>query len=270
MQVPIQLYHKGRQLLGMIHVPQRRAKGSPVVLMNYGMNGDRVDNHRLSVLFARHANEAGITVVRFDYSGCGVSTEEFWETSLSEKTSDTLAVVDFIKGCFPNEDFNLVMLGYSDGTRIMNKVARVRSEVKAVCMWNPIIRSMTGTFKAAGKKMAIEPITKKLVFPLFGLYMGIDYLKEANEDLLLEEVMELNMPKLFVFGSGDVHTLPLQQELDQFSLSGNTTIEKIDGANHLFSTVEWSAQVIKLTTDWVNALFDKKLSYGNTSAKQRS
>jgi hypothetical protein len=67
-----------------------------------------------------------------------------------------------------------------------------------------------------------------------------------------------------------VHTLPLQQELDQFSLSGNTTIEKIDGANHLFSTVEWSAQVIKLTTDWVNALFDKKLSYGNTSAKQRS
>lgn len=267
MQVPIQLYHKGRQILGMIHVPMRRAKGSPLVLMNYGMNGDRVDNHRLSVLFARHANEAGITVVRFDYSGCGVSTEEFWETSLTEKTSDTLAVIDFIKGCFPAEDFNLIMLGYSDGIRILNKIARLRKEVKAVCVWNPIIRSMTGTFKAAGKKMAIEPITKKLVFPIFGLYMGIDYLKEANEDMMIEEIMELNMPKLFVFGTGDTHTLGLQHELDEFALPADACIEKIDGANHLFSRVEWSAQVIKLTTDWVNALSDKTLVYGNTIAK---
>lgn len=270
MQVPIQLYHKGRQILGMIHVPQRRAKGSPLVLMNYGMNGDRVDNHRLSVQFARHASEAGITVVRFDYSGCGVSTEEFWETSLTEKTSDTIAVIDFIKGCFPDEDFNLIMLGYSDGIRIVSKVAKLRSEVQAVCLWNPIIRSMTGTFKAAGKKMAIEPITKKLVFPLFGLYMGIDYLKEANEDMLIEEVMGLNMPKLFVFGTGDIHTLPLQQELDAFPLPDDAAIEKIDGANHLFSSVEWSAQLIKLTADWVNALSGKQLIYGNTIAKQRS
>ena len=269
MQVPIQLYHKGRQILGMIHVPLRRAKGSPLVLMNYGMNGDRVDNHRLSVQFARHANEAGITVVRFDYSGCGVSTEEFWETSLTEKTSDTLAVIDFIKGCFPEEDFNLIMLGYSDGIRILSKVAKLRKEVRAVCMWNPIIRSMTGTFKASGKKMAIEPITKKLVFPLFGLYMGIDYLKEANEDMQIEDVMELNIPKLFVFGTGDTHTLPLQKELDAFSLPDGATIEKINGANHLFSKVEWSAQVIKITTDWVNALSGKTLIYGNTIAKQR-
>ncbi len=267
MQVPIQLYHKGRQLLGMIHVPMRRSKGSPIVLMNYGLNGDRVDNHRLSVLFARQANEAGIAVVRFDYSGCGVSTEEFWETSLAEKTSDTLAVIDFIKGCFPDEDFNLILLGYSDGIRVLNKIARLRDEVQALCLWNPIIRSMTGTFKSSGKKMAIEPITKKLLFPLFGLYMGIDYLKEANEDMMIEEVLDIHLPKLFVFGTGDTHTLQLQQELKSMTLPQDLQIEEVAEANHLFNRVEWSEQVVQLTIDWVNALSDKKLMYGNSIAK---
>lgn len=254
----------------MLHLPMRREKDGPVVLMNYGLNGDRVDNHRLSVLFARAANEAGIAVFRFDYSGCGVSGEEFWETSLTEKTHDTLAVIDFLKGCFPGEIFNLVLLGYSDGIRILHKIAKDRAEVKAACLWNPIIKSMTGTFKASGKRMAIEPITKKLVFPLFGLYMGLDYLKEANQDMRIEEITGLDMPKLFVFGTGDKHTIGLQQELkERPPLMHQCAILEIEGANHLFSRVAWSAEVIQKTVDWLTGLTIKNEDHGNTIASKR-
>jgi len=253
MEIPIQIEEGGRTILGMLHLPPRRAPGSPLILLAYGLNGDRVDNHRLSILLANQAVADGVSVVRFDYGGCGLSSREFHETSIATKVADTLAVVDFVTGCHAGEPFKLVLLGYSDGIRVVHQVMQRRRDVAAVALWNPIIRSMTETFRPRERgKMQIEPATRKLVFPLFGVYLGVDYLREANQHLDPREVLAHDVPKLFVFGTGDVHTLGLQEELkalrDQRS---RFDLCEIEGANHLFSRAAWSEAVVARTVEWV-------------------
>ncbi|MCC6558908.1 MAG: hypothetical protein IT372_38765 [Polyangiaceae bacterium] len=253
MQVPVQIEEQGRVILGMLHVPARRAEGGPVILLNYGLNGDRVDNHRLSILLARRANAAGITVVRFDYSGCGVSSSEFHDTSIATKVEDTTAMIDFIEGCSLGEPFKLVLLGYSDGIRVIHRVLARRRGISAVAAWNPVVRSMTETFRPSKRsRMAIEPTTRKLVLPLFGVYLGMDYLKEANEHLAIKDVLDHAVPKLFVFGTGDAHTLAFQKELGAARRERQDfDLVEIEGANHLFNRVAWSEELVEKTVDWV-------------------
>jgi hypothetical protein len=98
-RIPIQIERSGAALLGMFHVTSRPTQGSPLLLVNYGLNGDRVDNHSLSVLLAEKANLAGISVLRYDYAGCGVSGGEFPETSISSKLEDAQAMLRFMRGC---------------------------------------------------------------------------------------------------------------------------------------------------------------------------
>lgn len=254
MQVPIQIEEQGRTILGMLHAPPERARGGPLILLNYGLNGDRVDNHRLSILLAKRANAAGVSVLRFDYSGCGLSDSEFHEASIGTKVADTMAMIDFVKGCFHDEVQRIVLLGYSDGIRVIHHVLRQRTDISAICAWNPIIRSMTQTFRPSKKnRMAIEPTTRKLVFPLFGVYLGVDYLREANEHLDVTDILDQDIPKLFVFGTGDVHTLGFQQELASLRrVRSDFDLHGIEGANHLFNRVAWSEELVKKTVDWVS------------------
>jgi alpha/beta superfamily hydrolase len=237
----------------MLHVPRERAPGGPLILLNYGLNGDRVDNHRLSILLARRANAAGVSVLRFDYSGAGVSSGEFHDTSIGTKVADTMAMIDFVKGCFQDEPLRLFLLGYSDGIRVVHHVVRRRRDIDAVAAWNPIIRSMTQTFRSSTRnRMAIEPTTKKLVLPLFGVYLGVDYLREANEHLDLAEILDNDIPKLFVFGTGDAHTLGFQQELRSLRRErSDFDLLEIEGANHLFNRVAWSEELVAKTVDWL-------------------
>jgi uncharacterized protein len=253
MEIPIQLDEGGRTLLGMLHLPRQRAEGNPLILLAYGLNGDRVDNHRLSILLANQANAAGVSVVRFSSNGCGLSSREFHETSIATKVADTLAVIDFVKGCHADEPFKLVLLGYSDGIRVVHHVLQRRRDVSAIALWNPTIRSMTDTFQPKERgKMQLEPATRKLVFPLFGVYLGMDYLREANQHLDPREVLGHDVPKLFVFGTGDVHTRSFQEELQALRAEGaRFDLREIEGANHLFSRAAWSEEVVARTVEWV-------------------
>jgi len=261
MRIPIQISQHGEQVLGILHLPDQKAEGNPVVLMNYGLNGDRVDNHRLALLFAERANAAGITVLRFDYTGCGISDGKFYDTSIASKTVNSIGMIEFLKGCFGSESFQLILWGYSDGIRVSANLIRHGIPVAALCAWNPIVRSMTGTFKSKSKKMAIEPTTKRLMFPIFGMYMGVDYAKEANQNMPIEPLLDCSLPKLFVFGGGDIHTLEFQAEMKSIrEKRTDFDYHEVPYANHIFNRVEWANDVVDHTVGWISNLPTNPLS----------
>jgi len=256
MQIPIQIENNGKAVLGVLHLPDQPRKENIILLLNYGLNGDRVDNHRLSILLSTEACKAGMAVLRFDYTGCGISDDVFINTSIASKVLDTIAMIDFIKGCYGEADFQLVLLGYSDGIRVLHKVLESGVSVAAICCWNPIIRSMTNTFRSTDRKLLVEPITRRMVIPLFGMYMGIDYLRDANEDLATDDLLDHPGPKLFVFGTGDRHTLDFQQELKLLHAQRKDfDIREVPDANHLFNRIGWSRAVVTHTLDWIDRQF---------------
>jgi uncharacterized protein len=251
MRIPIQIERNGGCLLGMFHLATYPAVGAPLLVVNYGLNGDRVDNHRLAVLLARRANLAGISVVRYDYAGCGVSSGEFPETSISSKVEDARAVLNFIKGCQEGPS-RIFLLGYSDGVRIVHQLVASMSGINGFVLWNPVVKSMTRTFRSSQKRAVLEPTTRKLLFPLFGVYMGLNYLREANGDLDVHALLGHRVPKTIFFGTGDVHTLTFQQDLKPLLPEyPDVEVQEINGANHLFNRTEWSESLVERTVGWI-------------------
>jgi alpha/beta superfamily hydrolase len=255
MQVPVQIGVKGQAVLGMLHVPEKRAPGSPVILLCCGLDGKRGEVHRMATLMARRGEKLGITTLRFDDRGLGVSEGEFWRTSISKKIEDTLAVVDFIKGCFQGEKFTFIPLGFSDGARIAAGLFKKRSGISALVFWSPIFDSVATNFAGyqPGARITRHPATGELVYPFNGLWLGVEYLKEqANMGSALQDFYGFEGPRLVVFGAADPETMETRRELE--SLPGerrkDIRVFTIPQSNHTFNHGEWSDQVITQTLEW--------------------
>jgi alpha/beta superfamily hydrolase len=217
------------------------------------MGGDRVDNHRLAILLAEKANFSGISVVRFDYRGCGLSGGEFHEISISSKVNDSLAIIDFVTGCYHDEPFRLFLLGYSDGARVVHQVLKQTKHVCAFALWAPVVSSMSGTLPSPDRKrVVVDQTTREILFPMHGLYMGLNHLREASVDLGARDLLLHRMPKSFIFGTGDVFTDLFQRELKiQLTEYGDVAFYEIDGANHAFNRSEWSEDLVNRTVGWI-------------------
>lgn len=262
MQIPFQICIKGKTIAGVLHIPSHRAKGAPTIIMCYGLNGDRVEVHRMSVIAARQAEELGVTFVRFDYRGLGLSDGEFWQSTIDTKVEDALGVVDFIRNCFQSEEHTIILLGFCDGVRVCCKVAELLDNIYGLAMWNPTFSPMPAVFRAGDKmpRLVREPITKELVHPFFGLFMGSSYLRQVNSNMSMDGFRAYNRPKLLVFAENDLYSKETREEF-AISNSGDDPMEKIvtiPKAKHLFNSVEWTEQVISDTLTWAVEVGAKK------------
>ncbi|HEY5997792.1 MAG TPA: hydrolase 1, exosortase A system-associated [bacterium] len=77
MEQPVQFSANGRQLFGILHIPDGPASPVDTVVMVTGGPQTRYGSHRLYVLLARYLCERGVAVLRFDYEGMGDSEGEF-------------------------------------------------------------------------------------------------------------------------------------------------------------------------------------------------
>ncbi|HEX3046533.1 MAG TPA: alpha/beta hydrolase [Bacillota bacterium] len=267
MQIPIQIGVKGEAVLGMLHVPEKRAPGSPVILLCCGLDGKRAEVHRMATLMARRGEKLGVTMLRFDYRGLGVSQGEFWRTSISKKIEDTLAVIDFLKGCFQGDQFTLIPLGFSDGARIAAGLFKKREGISGLAFWSPIFYSVAANFAGyqPGARISRHPATHELVYPFNGLWLGIDYLKEQTAmGNALQDFYGFEGPRLVVFGGADPETGETHRELEALTedKKKGLTVITVPGANHTFNHGDWSLQVINQTLEWSLAVGKEVLCNG--------
>lgn len=210
----------------------------------------------MATLAARKAEKLGVAMLRFDYRGLGLSDDEFWHTSISRKIEDTLAMIDFLKGCFQNENFSLIPLGFSDGARIAAGLYKQRPDIAGFVFWSPIFYSIAADFSELKKGIRIgrHPVTKELVYPFNGIWLGVEYLKEqTGMGNAMNDFIGFDGPGLAFFGGVDLHTQGIQAELEAQRQEKHKQwkIITIEGANHTFNRWEWAETVIDQTLEWV-------------------
>jgi uncharacterized protein len=253
-QIPVQIDVNGQAILGILHVPLKRAVGSPIIILCYGFNGNRVENNRMSVFLGRLGEECGIILFRFDYRGLGVSEGEFWSTSILNKTEDALAVLEYLKGCFQGETYTLIALGFSDGIRIITNLINSCKDIVGICMWSPILFPVIDkVHEKHARRLMREPITKEMVMPFRGLWVGRQYLKQQSDiGQDFDIVKNFNHHRLVIFGENDPLVTETYEKLTEVGKDSgeNMKIVMIPFADHLFSRVEWSSEVIRKTLDW--------------------
>jgi alpha/beta superfamily hydrolase len=256
MQIPVQIGVKGQMILGMFHVPEKSAPGFPTILFCCGLDGKRSEVHRMMTLAARKAENMGVSLLRFDYRGLGLSDGEFWQTSISRKIDDTLEVIDFIRGCHHAERFCLIPLGFSDGARIASGLYKKRACIGGMVMWNPIFNLVDSEMVRGTPTTRIgrHPVTKEFVFPLFnGIWLGMEYLREqTGMGNSVEDFYGFAGPKLTIFGGADLVTKDTREKLESLSDKKGEPgkVAVIPGANHTFNRSTWAEKVIDLTLEW--------------------
>lgn len=255
MQVPIQIDVCGKAVLGILHVPKRALPGLPVLIMCYGFNGNRSEEHRMTVMAGGVCEEAGMHLLRLDYRGHGVSEGEFWDVGINTRTQDILSAVSFLNGCFGKDIPGYYLIGFSDGARIASSVALEYKDIRGIILWNPIFSMNTQdsspTANGAVPRIVREPDTGTFVYPMYGLWLNTNYLRELSRNSSYDNFVEFQGRKLCIFGSEDRYTISVREKIENDKANSNMGIEVVEGAKHLFGSTKLSEQVIKITTDWI-------------------
>jgi hypothetical protein len=262
-KIPINICYGKKNLLGILHIPHNRSLDTPVMILCYGMNGDRVENHRMAYMLGTYAENKGAILLRVDYYGLGVSNGEYIETSVESKIEDILLSIQYLKGCLQHELKSLLILGFSDGAKVAVKVAKELDIDVKLCLWNPVFFELSldeprvdDKKQSHNLQLIRDPVFNRLAYPLpyTGLLMNMQYLKElSNNSFDIGDFIQMKCPKMLIFGGLDTKTKETKDRLMQkhFLNKKNHSILTISGADHLFSSCEWSQEVIESTIEWV-------------------
>lgn len=229
-----------RTIYGVIHHVEDPIA---VVISAHGLNGERVDAHRILVQFSRYCASQNIVSVRFDFSGCGITTTEFRHSTIRTRVAELLAVTEYIRTIYTNVPvFNH---GFSDGSRVVyDSFEQIKPD--GCIFWSPILlpsqaddADMT---EVAWQRLEGE---KRPVKPFLGLWLGFDYIKEYG--------------KLKVHGFGDTQVRVFRGLLDssvndsiQVILdSSDGTLCEIEGCGHIYETKTATQRIITETAQWI-------------------
>ena len=122
---------EGHQLSGILDSPG----GQPRAFALFAHCFTCSKNLKAATNIAKSLNDAGIAVLRFDFTGLGESEGEFADTNLSSNVADLLAAVAYLE---ENYRAPSILIGHSlGGTAVLQAAADIPSAVAVVTIGSP-------------------------------------------------------------------------------------------------------------------------------------
>ena len=259
MRITFEVLNNRKRIMGIMHLPFCFSKTKTFVILCYGMNGNRVEANRLFVKEADYLKERGIAFVRFDFSGLGMSDGDFFEANLDTKVSDVVSVINYIRNCCMSETCRIVLMGISDGAKVINKIVlEKKTDVDDIILLNPVlvIGENVNEGEIESRKKPVVPIVKHPVFGKqailrVGQFFSPKHMKQCSVDQDIFDVTNKNV--VCFFSAKDDLSLPTRKKMEKVPCF----IKEIDSCSHVF--VECAAQHILFeeTYKWLSDLEGK-------------
>lgn len=245
MRIPFEVLNNRKRIMGIMHLPVCFSETNTFVILCYGMNGNRVEANRLFVKEADYLKKWGIAFVRFDFSGLGMSDGDFFEANLDTKVSDVVSVINYIKNCCINEKCRIVLMGISDGAKVINKIViEKKAEVDDIILLNPVLvhgEENVNEGDIESRKKPVVPIVRhpvlgKQAILREGQFFSPKHMKQCSIDQNIFDVTSKNV--ICFFSAQDDLSLPTRKKMEKVSC----IIKEIDSCSHVFA--EGAAQHI--------------------------
>ena len=120
-----------------IQLPAKSARGEelPLVVLCHGFTGNRQGDGHFAPL-AEDLAAHGIATVRFDFAGCGDSTEPYANYTLANMAADVDSVIGYMQATYGTGKTALV--GHSMGGRLASLYPQLgQYPVTALALWSP-------------------------------------------------------------------------------------------------------------------------------------
>ncbi len=239
-------------LRGMLHVPAG-AGPFPAVMMCHGFTASRMEAHFLFVTIARHLEELGIAVLRFDFAGSGESDGTFGEMTLSGEVADAEAALDFLLGRGELNRAQIGALGYSLGGGALAVLSGRRgADLKAVCLVAATAEpARLASFIRMGKHEA--HLAKHNYLDIWGLKVSREFLQDLEKLHPPLDLARYAGPVLLIHGDMDSSVPPSETKSFQDARAkarAPTHVEIVKGADHAFSSISLTNELCKLAGDF--------------------
>jgi len=259
----------GQRCHGMLHLPLSGGP-HPAVLMLHGFTGQRMEPHRLFVLFSRLLAEHGIASLRFDFRGSGESEGTFDEMTVTRELEDVSVAHASLKSRPEVDPARVGLLGLSMGGMVAALSVK-SSGFKSLALWAPAhpsvwlsqfpkvpLNAQTVMAAFAGAKRAgllppgIDVLEDQNLIDQGGNPVSPEFFADLSRHAPFEAVARYKGPALVVHGTSDP-TVPFQigkTYAERLGSRGPVQFHPIEGGLHTFERLLHQAEAHRVTLEF--------------------
>ena len=228
-------YHHGR-------------KDAPeIVVIGHGVTGNK--DRPFVVALAEALTCAGLSALRFSFSGNGASGGQFTESTITKEVEDLGAVIDALPGR------KICYVGHSMGAAV--GVLRAAKDPRIQVLVS--LAGMVHTREFAQREFGMVKPDEGFMWDDNACPLSRKYMDEMNRiDSVVNEAPKIKVPWLLVHGTED-DVVPLQDSKDILAKANDPKeLVEIPGSNHVFAG-EFAQKMIDTVVPWIGRQFAVKL-----------
>jgi len=210
-----------------------------LVVLGHGVTGNK--DRPFVVTLAEALGDAGITTLRFSFSGNGDSEGRFQDSTISKEVEDLGSVLDAVG------DRSICFIGHSMGGAV--GVLRAASDTRIRVLVS--LAGMVHTQAFAAREFSEETPDQGCMWEEESCPLSSTYMDDmATIGTVIEQSAQVTVPWLLVHGSED-DVVPMQDSHDIVSRAKQAQLVQLPGANHVFSD-NGTAPMIEAVVPWVS------------------
>src|SRR5688572_25440460 len=224
-------YHHGRE------------NSRQIVLIGHGVTGNK--DRPFVLALAEGLSKAGISAIRFSFSGNGTSQGKFSESTVTKEVADLGSVIDAFK------DREIAYVGHSMGGAVGVLRAANDARIRALVS----LAGMVHTKVFAEREFGMVKPGEGFMWDDTNCPLSQAYMDDmAGIGSVVNEAPKIKVPWLLIHGVED-DVVPIQDSLDIFAGANEPKqLIKLPGANHVFAG-DHTAPMVSEVTKWVKAQF---------------
>ena len=214
-----------------------------IVLIGHGVTGNK--DRPLVIALAEGFAKAGITALRFSFSGNGTSAGKFTQSTVSKEVEDLGAVINAV------QDKSICYVGHSMGGAVGVLRAAKDPGIKALIS----LAGMVHTKAFAEREFGMVKPGEGFMWDDTNCPLSQDYMDDmARIGSVIDEAPKIKVPWLLVHGTED-DVVPIQESREIFARANEPKqLVELKGANHVFAG-EHTAPMVFEVVKWVQARF---------------
>ncbi|MBH52272.1 MAG: hypothetical protein CL785_03860 [Chloroflexi bacterium] len=212
------------------------------IIFSHGLEGDKDGSKWME--WSNFLPTKGFNVLRFNYRGCGKSTEQpsdgdFFDTTLSSRVFDYELVLNSLSD-FGLDNFQLGAIGSSFGGMVI--AASANPKLKAIAL---VATPFSLDFDLG------EDVPSGTLELESGEFLSGEFLKDIVLYDIGEKLQQYNIPTIIIHGSKD-EVVPVAHAYKLYdSINAPRELHIIEGADHSLTNSSHRDEAIQLITQWM-------------------
>ncbi|MCG9127759.1 alpha/beta fold hydrolase [Candidatus Poribacteria bacterium] len=217
-----------------------KGNGNRIVVIGHGVTGNK-DRPALIAL-AEGLAEAGISTIRFSFSGNGESEGKFVDSTISKEVGDLGTVLDSLK------DYKICYVGHSMGGAVGVLRAAVDERIEVLVS----LAGMVHTNEFAKREFGDAIPDKGFMWDEPDCPLSQAYVDDmALIDSVAKQASKFGVPWLLVHGTED-DIVPIQDSIDILQYANEPTeLLELPGVDHVFSD-DGAPLMVEKVVAWID------------------